>query len=749
MTAEKGEAVEGLASGDTADTAANDNAPSYPEQIVARLTKRGLDFERACEYDDKDNTASCWLRHELDIWSRVLHPVSLELEETKPGALAILSTRTCQREYSDEDELYDGAYLFCWLPKAHRCVQRINLETFEGLGIVLFYRPAFTLALALGRSVNLQQLELVGGHETPFSEEELCEGLDALERLRSFKFASLPIRASMSRCLANLLTRNAGHLTAVTLSDNRMSQNTANRLLRALQRCRALRELSIVENSLTKGNADSVARLLRFSYALTNLTLDRCLRNIPSIYPFTEALKTSIIPLELHINQCVTRFECLFEALANNRVALKHLNLNGCNIYGSNAEALGAALKHNVYLNKLELNGAHVDNHAVVALARGLETNRVLETLDLRNNAVSAGAVSTFCRMLCKNETLKSVTFSEVQGSEQERLTLSFQMAQDKGYSRIQMPWAEPDLPPLSAALALASESPTELHLMDANDLSEDSICALLENLATNGHVKTVKIETTVDRRRIATALCSALASNRTVQDLEVGISIDASDQGLFGKVAKALATNRTVTRVCFKSSHISLRSLKSIAYMLSKNTAVTRLELGLSQYTPTKRLAIISRGLLKNHSVVHFTLTCLPHPNHVSFRVFSTLRRNIILLNLAVSLLTCRRLNRQAAETFELLSDNASFVPYVMKVTEKTEERARWAVKSAKVYIQEHYFELTGVVKGKLECHPGTGTQIDRLHSDCLCAITQYLKLSDVVLVADDSPVRLRNKHI
>uniref|UniRef100_A0A131YTU1 Ran gtpase-activating protein n=1 Tax=Rhipicephalus appendiculatus TaxID=34631 RepID=A0A131YTU1_RHIAP len=747
MTAEKGEAVEGLAS---EDTAANGNAPSYPEQIVARLTKRGLDFERACEYDDdKNDAASCWLRHDLDRWSRVLHPVSLELEETKPGALAILSTRTSRREYSDEDELYDAAYVFCWLPKAHRCVQRINLETLDGQGMVLFYRPAFTLALSLGRSVNLQQLELVGGRDTPFCEEELSEGLNALQRLRSFKFASLPIKASMSRCMANVLSRNASHLTAVTLSDNRMSQNTANRLLRALQRCRALRELSIVENNLTKGNADSVARLLRFSYSLTKLTLDRCLGNNASLYAFTEALKTSIIPLELHINQCETRFECLFEALANNRVALKHLNLNGCNIFGSNAEALGAALRHNVYLKKLELNGAHVDNDAVAALARGLETNRVLETLDLRNNAVSANAINTFCRMLRKNETLKSVMFSEVQGTEQERLTLSFQMAQDKGYSRIQMPWAEPDLPPLSAALALASESPTELHLSDINELTEGSICALLENLATNGQVKTVKVETTVDRRQIATALCSALVSNRAVQDLEVGISIDASDQGLFGKVAKALATNRTVTQVCFKSSEVSLRSLKSIAYMLSKNTAVTRLELVLSQSMPTKRLAIVSRGLLKNHSIVHFTLTSPPQPNHVSFRIFSTLRRNISLLNLAVSLLTRRRLNRQVAETFELLSENASFVPYVMKVTEKTEERARWAVKSAKVFIQAHYFELTGVVKRKLECHPGTGTQIDSLHSDCLCAITQYLKLSDVVSAVGGSPIRLRNRHI
>lgn len=738
MTAEEGETVEGLASEGTASN--GNEGTSYPERIVARLKKRGLDFERACQYDERSH-ADCWLCHDLDRWNKVLHPVSLELTEIEPATLAILSTPTSWREYSDEDELYDAAYVFCWLPKAHRCVQRVNLESRNGQGMVLFYRPAFTLALALGRSVNLRQLELVGGRETPFCEEELLEGLAALEHLESFKFASLPIKASMARCVANLLRRNASRLTTVALSDNRMSQNTANRLLRALQACRGLHELTIARNRLTKGNVDSVARLLRVSGGLTKLTLDRCLGRNASLSALSEALKSSVSLLELHIGELETSFDCLFEALALDSVVLKRLNLKGCNISGENVESLATALRHNARLRKLELKETHIDNNALGTLARGLEANRGLETLDLRDNTVTASAVNTFCKILRKNETLKRVQFSEVEGSDQERSALSFQMAQDKGYSRIQMLWAEPDFPPLSAALALAAESPTELHLSDPNEQTESSICEVLENLATNEHVKTLTVETTGDRRKIAVALCSALAANRTIQNLEVGITLDRSDEGLFGKVAKVLATNSTVTRVCFKSSEVTLRSLKLIAYMLLKNTSITRLELDISQHMPIKRFAIISRGLVKNRCIVEFKLTSPPHVNHISFRAFSAIRRNTSFLNLAVRFLTGQRLDTWAAEAFEGLCEKASLVPQVVKVTKKTEDEARMAVLSAKRYIQANYFQLTGVVKNTIVCDPGTARQLDSLNHECLCAVTQYLKLSDVVSTADGCP--------
>lgn len=728
MTAEEGETVAGLASEGTA--ASGNESMSYSEQIVARLTKRGLDFDRACQYDECH--ADCWLCHDLDRWSKVLHPVSLELVETEPARLAIRSTQTNRRQYSDEDELYDAAYVFCWLPKAHRCVQRIKME---GQGLVLFYRPAFTLALALGRSVNVQHLKLHGGHETPVCEEELSEGLAGLRHLRSFEFSHFTINASMSRCVGNVLRQNASHLTAVSFSVNHMSQKSVNCLFRALQCCRLLAELSIVGNNISKGNMNSIARLLHVAKSLTKLTLDQSLGNNASLFTVSEALKANTSLLELHIGRCDTRFEPLFEALTANKT-LKHLDLNGCNINGLNAESLAAALRSNIGLQKLELKDAHVDADSVGTLAHGLETNCALEMLDLRDNTVTARAIFTFCRTLRNNKTLKCAQFSEVEATELERSTLSFQMAQDKGYSRIQMTWAEPDLPPLSAAVALASESPMELHLSDLNELTETSICALLENLATNEHVRTLTVETRAERRKIAVALCCVLALNQTIQCLEISMALDDSDHGLFGMVAKALATNNTVTQVCFRSSEISLRSLKSIAFMLSKNTSITKLELNVTHSMRTKRLAILSRALAKNHFVVDFTLTSAPDANRVSSRLFTAIRRNTSLLNMAVRFIMHQRLDRQAAKAFEALSGKASLVPHVMKVTEQTEGEARMAVLSAKRYIQSNYFQLAGIVRENVVCHPGMGRQIDSLNHDCCRAVTQYLKLSDVVSV-------------
>ncbi|KAH7977435.1 hypothetical protein HPB49_001502 [Dermacentor silvarum] len=653
---------------------------------MARLTKRGLDFDRTCQYDECH--ADCWLCHDIDRWSKVLHPVSLELVETEPGRLAIRSMPTNRRQCSDKDELRNAVYVFLWLPKAHRCVQRIKME---GQGMVLFSRPG-TLALALAWSVNVQHLKLHGGHKTPVCAEELPKGLAGLRHLKSFDFSRFPINATMSPCVTNLLRRNASHLTAVSFSDNHMSEKSMNCLLGALQCCHLLGELTIVRNKISKENINSIAGLLRVAKSLAKLTLDQSLENNVNLFTVSEALKANTSLLELHIGPCDTRFEPLFEALTENKT-LKHLDLNGCNINGGNAESLATSLRSNVGLKKLELKNAHVDTDSVVTLAHGLETNCALEMLDLRYNSVTVRAISTFCTMLQNNTTLKSAQFSEVAGTKLERFILSIRMAID-GYSRIQMTWAEPDLRMLSQVMELDSEPPAELHLNHVNELPESKIFTLLENLATNEHVRNLTVETRAERIEVAVGLYYMLAVNQTIQNLEISLALD-SDDGLFDMVAKGLMKNKTVTQVRFRSWKISSRSLKSIAFMLSRNTAITKLELHLVRSMPTKHLAILSRALVKNQSVVDFTLTPAPDANRVCFRVFTAIRRNTSLLNMAVRFITHQRLDRQAAKAFEALSEKASLVPHIMKVTEQAEGEARMGVLSAKRYIQSNYFQL------------------------------------------------------
>lgn len=699
------------------------------EDVVARLTKRGLSFERACQY--KPRHTDCWLRQDLDRWNKVLHPGSLELVETMPASLTILSMNTTRRLYYSEDEVRTAAYVFRRLPKVHRCVQRIKLD---GEMMWFFCRLDYTVALTLRRSVNLQHLELYGWRGTSiFCGEELSEALAGLRHLKSITFSSLPVRGSMSRCLTNLLARNSRQLTAVTLCDNTMSQDTVNCLLRALLRCRVLGELSIVENSLSTKTVDSVAKLLRATKSLAKLTLNESLGNNVSLYALSEALKVNTSLVELHVGQCETRLDTLFEALTVN-TTLKHLDLNGCNIYGGNAESLATALKENIGLKRLELNHAHVDNDSVRTLVRGLEANRSLETVCLKRNSVAVSAVRMFCTMLRKNKTLKSVEFGYVEGSEQERSTLSLQMARDKAYSRIQMAWTGPDLLPLSAAVANPLESPTELHLSCHYELTKRRVCTVLEKLATNEHVKSVQLSvTTEEHRQVISAMCSVLSTNRTIQNLAIGVASGESDHGLFGEVARALIENSTVTHVCFSGHEVSLRSTKSIALMLLKNTAIVSLKLDIS-HLPSKRLAIISRALTRNHFVVDFTLTCSPYTNKVSFRVFSAIRRNISLLNMAARFVMRERLDREAARAFDALCGKASLVPHIMEMTKHTECKIRMAVLSAKRYIQRNYFQLAGIVKGNIVCHSGMARQMDSLNHDCRVAIAQYLKLSDVV---------------
>ncbi|XP_070396263.1 NLR family CARD domain-containing protein 3-like [Dermacentor albipictus] len=731
-TTEGGGTVAGLASKGTA-AGGHESIMPYPEQIVSRLTKRGLDFDRACEYDECH--ADCWLCHDLDRWSKVLHPVSFELVETEPARVAIRSTRTRRRQLGD-DQLYDAAYVFSWLPKAHRCVLRIMMQDPRSL----LFAPASTLALALGRSVNVQHLQLRGGNKKPYCEEELSEGLAGLGNLKSLELYHFPISASVSRSVANLLRRNASHLTAVSISDNDMSQESVECLLRALQCCRFLGELSVVANDIPRESVNSIARLLRVAKSLTKLTLNESLDDGVNLSTLAEALKANTSLLELHIGWCYTRFEPLFEALTTNKT-LKHLDLKGCNINDSNAESLATALVSNKGLKKLELMGTYLDADSMVTLAHKLKENTALELLDLRYNTVTVRAVNTFCRMLRNNKTLKSVLFSEVQATQQERSTLSVEMAQAEGYNRIQMSWAEADLPPLSAAVALGSESLTELHLSVAYELTEIGICALLQNLATNKYVRTVTVGLG-DHKQVAVALCRVLALNQTIQNLKIKIC-SYSAHGLLGMVAKALATNTTVSQVCLESYKVSLKSLKSIAFMLTKNTAITNLKLNTGSSMPTNRLAIISRALVKSQSIVDFTLTPVPNANHASSRMFTSIRRNTSLLNVAVRFLTHQRLDRQAAVEFEALSEKASLVPHLMKVTEQTEDEAKKAVVLAKRYIQSNYFQLAGIVRENVVFHLGKGRDIRALNYECLSAIARYLKLSDVVSVDCSNPTR------
>lgn len=78
--------------------------------------------------------------------------------------------------------------------------------------------------------------------------------------------------------------------------------------------------------------------------------------------------------------------------------------------------------------------------------------------------------------------------------------------------------------------------------------------------------------------RKAVPAQCSALAQNQRIRRVVLTTAHDsASDGGLLSLVAKFLLTNSNVADVAMRSEVTSLRSIKSGAFLLSKNTRITK----------------------------------------------------------------------------------------------------------------------------------------------------------------------------
>lgn len=399
----------------TSDVASSKTSDmSSPEQIMTRLTERALPFERACtEADDRD----CWLFGELDAWNKVLTLVSLELIEAVSGRLALRSTPTLQRQYQSEEELYDAAYVFCWLPKVHRCVQTIRLEAADW---ELFYRPAYALSSALGRSCNIRDVALRGTLNTFICEDELVEGLAGLSVLENFEFACFLVDQTIASHLVLLLRRNVKQVASVVIESNRMSYGTTNQLLRALHSCHAIKQLSLANNPLDPTCARTLSRLLRASKTLQKLDVSGCFRLNADIRLLSEALETNTSLMELSLRRCQTNLVSVLEALTVNNT-LQRMDLTRSALDDNEVATLSSALHRNKGVRHLVLKQCGINDNGAEALAGALLMNCTLETLNLKGNSVSVTGVAAFCEALRNNDTMKMVLFCSVLGSRQER----------------------------------------------------------------------------------------------------------------------------------------------------------------------------------------------------------------------------------------------------------------------------------------------------------------------------------------
>lgn len=669
----------------------------------------------------------CWLCSNVTPWNRLLAPLSLELVESGPGTLCLRSINVDSRNLNDLDSLYGGAFVFTWLPKQHRCVQAVCLHD-----NVLFQKPAYSLKLALGSSANLRHLKLKGAYSTLFNEQELSAGLESLTKLESFEFLKLDVTHMLASNIAALLRRNKGHLTKVGFKRNALSQRSTATLLSALIECKALTELSFDHNNLAKPNVKAMARVVRAARLLKKLSLRYSLEDEGQFGPIAAALKDNASLQELKLQSCEAPLGPLFEALETN-TTLRHLDLDSCTMSATFATGLANALRCNKALRRVVLQHCSVDDVAAEKLADAIVENGTLETLDLSENRVNIQGIAAFCAALKKNKTLKTVSFGMFQATEEERRDLAHLLNRSDCYGRIVVPWANPDLPHLTVTLALTSQSPSEVSLSDITEFSSTLVCELFDTLASNTEVKTLKVEARGYEADKADALCRALTANQSIKSLELQLNVESLQGSLIVGVTKALVVNATVTELIIYTCDISLHSSKTFASMLTQNKTLTTIAL-YCRHLGTKRLEMLSRGMIQNRVVISFTFGKALQRNRAAFRLYEAVRRNIALLNMAAQFVLQTDVTKRCAQAFETLRWTWSLVSQVAKVSGKSEQEAAAALDTAEKYIRSHYLFVTGVVRDAVRCYPGTGKQADALNDYCWQAIAEYLKVSDVL---------------
>lgn len=689
------------------------------------LAKSGINYDRACT--DGAN-GDCWLSSNLTPWNKFLEPLCLELIELEPGMLCLRSINVEGRYHPCVEALYDGAYIFTWLPKQHACVQMIHLQE-----SIIFRKPAYALKLALGESARLRHLALKGGYSTAFSERDLSEGMKPLTALESFEFTKLDLAShQLASDVAALLRRNGDHLAKVTFERNTLSHRSTTTLLAALAKCEALAQLSFDHNELNKANIAAMAAVVRSCKHLKKLCLRYSFDEDGHIGPIAEALQSNVSIVELKLHACDAPLQLLFNALETN-ATIRLLDVDSCALSAISTVSLAEALRRNKVLRSVALQHCSMDDTGAVVLGSAIVDNVALETLDLLHNRIAIRGVTHFCQGLRKNSTLRRVAFGPFGASVQERRELAHLLNQYECYGRIELSWADVDLAPLTIALALDSQSPLELDLGDTNELSSSLVCALFETLASNAMVRTLRVEARHYESLKAQALCKALISNKSIKSLELNVGINSFEGSLLVDVCKALLVNTTVTELTIYTREIGLRSSKWFAKVLTQNRTLTTIDLHCRHFD-TKRLEMISRGMIENRVVTSFTFGNSLLRNRSAFRLHEALRRNIGLLNMAVKFVMQTNLTKHCAQAFEMLHGTPSLVSQVSKLCGKTERDAVAALDAADKYIHSHYLFVTGVVRFSVKCYPSAQTQADALNDYCWQAIAEFLKVSDVL---------------
>ncbi|KAL1420375.1 hypothetical protein MTO96_024208 [Rhipicephalus appendiculatus] len=672
-----------------------------------------LDFERDCSAGPAI-VDICWLCDKLADWNTVLAPMRLQVVEEIPGYLC-LRTRQGNKRPTIMDSAYSPAYFIAWLPRKHRCIVAVKF----GQGETELDRSTVPQSL-LDFTTQVRQVTI--GGIGAFDCRSLMDSLGGVANLEALVLDEATVGDPLSAALGGLLVANADTVRTVSVTRSFIPGGASNTLTEAVSRCVNLKELTYNAHLDFQG-LKYLKDLIQSADSLEKLCLREALNSVvnPADDRQNEELLSTVAELARRsrstLDFCYHAYTHVFTSALRGLEAstvLRHLEISKCDcVTGPTVgPLLKCALSSYAGLQSLTFRACEFDATAAELLAGFPQMQTLLGALE-------------------KNKTLQLLQVDFLAASEEQRWVLSEQMTRNDLYTRVQLPWMNSDARYLSAVLGEPWLCPCHLQL-NAGRLSDFHFAMLCKALSRSCFVRSLTVSLWQAGPGQVDSLRDALRKNTSIVELKLH---DCESSGAAVRASIGLDVNRKVAQlVLICSDAMEPSSAVQFASVLAANHNLCEVELMCSREVNSECMAAMSRGLLQNDTILSFAVRsrCIAECSTRDMEV--AVQRNVTRLHRAVRFVLKKDLTKPFAEAFEKYENKESLVPRVMLTSGMSEDEATAAVMSARRYIWRNYFLINNVVRHVIQCWPGEGTQIDALNYDCWLAISEHLKVSDVL---------------
>ncbi|KAH9367247.1 hypothetical protein HPB48_007279 [Haemaphysalis longicornis] len=231
------------------------------------FSRHKITFPIACtDGNTEPGPKPCQIFDELLPWNRLLWFVKVELKETRPGKLAVVSLPNAIFRDINRDEVRCAAVGLYWLLSQHHCVVSV-----EPPKLLLENYPELFWS-ALEQSTSVQALKLSNYAFDDESASLFFSAVSRSARLERIEWDHIRFLGDLSKqsCLTDWMT-GVSSLKALKLTDI-YGMSDARVFIEVLQTCPGLKELT-VNAALVTDDTITLYRLLSGSASLTQLTI--------------------------------------------------------------------------------------------------------------------------------------------------------------------------------------------------------------------------------------------------------------------------------------------------------------------------------------------------------------------------------------------------------------------------------------------------------------------------------------------